>query len=596
MPEPWEDGFNWIVPLRRAAVTAEVNYRQVMNAWQLALSNEPYKEKMLAWYDLDGAKYDKEVERLADWPCVFLEDDPHPVAVEARFLYEEEGELDAGNTVDTASGYYFVRLWKGPVRVLREAASPDEAQQLNEKKEVATTNGSTTFYAGDVIEYPLFKFLRMCGKDQYADIDFNPDGSFLLGTSLYELSDLSSPPAAGYRIHDNLLGMKFQLMLDLAVGIYYRRGGVQGVGFSRDINGQTYSSRGMIYGGSLAHPMARHLLRRADSTDVWAVCTNSWASGRSPDPPPTPLPDPVPDPWPWALGHPYNLPTPSSISSWNASHLLTSGWACSPCTLFLTQYMFEVRTGYGSNAVGIVMNSTPPAGQTRPLQDHLIKRYDSRGEPSAPENPREVIENADITVLSLTAHEKSIVRLFPPQKLMGEENLPQHGFMSGYDPLTGEACVEGTDELIRSGKIYFFEATGSLGRWRYKPGTHEYSVFGANRFNWREVESGDDVFPDNLSCLFTSRDDALANHSEATANLKPIVLYDKRGALLPSNYAELYAERAIPFPSMDEISGKFVTISSANSAITTARQRVQHQPQLPPGGIAPNANYQRLLS
>ncbi|OGP48726.1 MAG: hypothetical protein A3K30_04475 [Deltaproteobacteria bacterium RBG_13_51_10] len=562
-------------------------YYSVLDAWERCLYSQ--REVITRWYNIDGGRYTEEgryfhaLTKLVDWKVYFCLAGENPVL------------LDGPNNFDTQDlPHFYVRLWKGPLGILLGEESQPE---LNDNKEVI--NGDAEFLPGDVIEFPLFTFLQQCGKDEYGGVGFNPDGSFFLGTSL--IKD-SRPLPDSIRLHDNLLGMKFQLLLNLAMGaFYYLDRAVRGVGFAAGgatAGRQKVCSRGIIYGGSLAKPTASHLT----DGSFWAIVDNGWGNGSVPP-----------------LNHPQNLPSARSIRSWNGSDLLTSAWSCSPCALFLSHYLLGLWDGYGFDSVDTMMQPICSVCRgerrrrcrhteaerlrcerehPRPLQPYLVKRWDSHNREDLATPPsRETVEGADITVLSLQAHEKSIVRIYPPGKLLGEESLPTHGFLSAYDPLDGRGYLADTEDFAARGGVFFFEAQGALSRWNFQQGEDEYSysVFGVNPFNWRYVRDQDDVFPDSLSRLYTTGDNALNDPARVTGNLKPIVILDMNGGRAVSNHEELYANRAVPFPTMDEVSGKFPTISSIHpSKIQTARRAAQH----PPAGAAPapSAAYIGLLS
>jgi hypothetical protein len=576
---------NWMVPCRRAVVTERANYISVLDEWEMGLYGQ--REVMTRWYHIDGGRYSEDgryfrtLMKLVDWKVFFCLAGENPVL------------LDGPNHFDSQDlPPFYVRLWKGPLRILLEAESqsgltaesPLPPLQMNDHKEVI--NRDAEFLPGDVIEFPLFTFLKECGKDEYAGVSFNANGSFLLGTALIKNSQ---PLPDTVRIHDNLLGMKFQLLLNLGVGAFYYLGrSVMGVGFetTRATEGRRkVCSRGMIYGGSLANPTAGHLT----DGSFWAIGDNGWGHGSTPP-----------------LNHPQNMPSPSSISSWNATDLLTSAWVCSACSLFLTHYLLGFWDGYGFDSVDTMMQPicsvctsaerqrrrcTRREGQgnklqecepdkPRPLQSHLVKRWDSHNEEDRTNPPsREIAEGADITVLSLRSHEKSIVRIYPPGKLLREENLPTHGFLSAYDPLDGRGCLADTEEWAERGGLFFFEAQGPLSRWIFQQGgqEHGYSVFGVNPFNWRYISDSTDVYPDSLSRLYTTSDSALSDTARVTGILKPLIILDMNGNRALQNHEELYANRAVPFPTMEEVGGKFPTIDSIRpSSIQAAQRAAQH--------------------
>jgi len=593
---------NWMVPCRRAVVTERINYISILDEWEMDLYGQ--RDVMTRWYNIDGGRYTQDgryfhaLTKLVDWKVFFCLAGENPVL------------LEGANNFDTQDlPPLYVRLWKGPLRILLEAESRSDSGgevplpplQMNGNKEV--TNRDAEFLPGDVLEFPLFTFLQQCGKTEYTGVGFNPNGSFLLGTSL--IKD-SRPLPDTLRLHENLLGMKFQLLLNLGAGVfYYLDRSVRGVGFQAagaSAGRRKVCSRGMIYGGSFANPTAGHLT----DGSFWAIGDNGWGHGSAPP-----------------LNHPSNMPSPRSIASWDVGYMLTSAWVCSACSLFLTHYLLGFFEGYGFDSVDTMMQPICSVctgaertrrrcrrqdgrgnrledcerDKPRPLQSHLVKRWDSHNREDLANPPsREIVEGADITVLSLRAHEKSIVKIYPPGKLLREENLPTFGFLSAYHPLDGKSYFTNPEEWIERGGLFFFEAQGGLGRWTFQQGgrDHGYSVFGVTPFNWRQISDSADVFPDSLSRLYTTGDNALNDPARVTGTLKPLVIMDMNGSRALQNHEELYADRAVPFPTMDEVGGKFPTINSIRpSRIQAAQRAAQH----PPAGVdpPPDANYRNLI-
>ena len=103
---------------------------------------------------------------------------------------------------------------------------------------------------GDVVEFPLATFLDACGLSAFAGRQFDPQGSFLLGTSM-------TPRDASPALHDNLIGMRTQLYIDLALGAFYCD---EDVGQGRRAYGSGQNRRDAIPGWSRSW-------QRAEATD-----------------------------------------------------------------------------------------------------------------------------------------------------------------------------------------------------------------------------------------------------------------------------------------------------------------------------------------
>jgi hypothetical protein len=591
------DRLNWIVPCRRAVVTGEVNYSVTIEAWvhQLYSNRNP----IMRWYfprESGGrsdplppsammrqrasqvSQYYRGLYAIQHWKSRFF---PQSGTAPPQSSSEPPGTPvpvapNEGASVNTQSvREFFVRLWKGPQRVLRERPGGLNEPQFNSLKEI--TDPGMTFVAGDVIEFPMHKYLVNCGEQNFSDVEFDPDGSFLQGTSLRQGSE-SSPYTIG--IHDNLLSMKFQLLLDLAVGSYYRLGGVRGVGFTANVDGHAISSRGMIYGGSFGNPTVSHL---SNNHEYWGIHTNGWGRGTS-----------------GPLRHPYNLPARSDINSsaWNATDLLTTGWACSPCAIFLVNYMLDNWSPYGAGEVRSIMKGTAH----HPMQDFLEIQYDSTRSDPLPD--RSMVEASDLSVISKNGHELSVVRLHAPNRLLREVDLPIHGFLSVYNPLNGEPCVINPEDPEEdASEIYRFEASAGLGRWRYQQSAgHVYSIFGLRRFRWERIGPGGTIYPSSLLTVFTVQgtDRTLEQNQDLTRSLKPIVIHLHR-----NGYQSLYSDRAVPYPTLDEASGRHETINNVITRVNTARTRVQQldagtlaahvTPGSPPSAQNPTDTYRSLL-
>ena len=89
-----------------------------------------------------------------------------------------------------------------------------------------------------MLEFPFHKFLAAC-RNRAATQEFDPEGSFLLGNPVSPREPL---------LHDNLVAMRMQLYLNLALGAFYYDGEV-GQGPTR-----RYACRAQCSEGSPAEP------------------------------------------------------------------------------------------------------------------------------------------------------------------------------------------------------------------------------------------------------------------------------------------------------------------------------------------------------
>jgi len=540
-------GLNWIVPCRRAVVCDSLGYDQVAREWIDALVR--HRDAIVRWYEIeDTDRYDGRTDEMRGWADNFF---VHRSAIPVSAV--------STNTFNFRS-FPFVRLWKGPLRVVLEEDSVIDPPQLNAN--MAVTDPDAEFLMGDVVEFPIAWFLTLCGKDAYANVRFNPSGSFLLGTALQGGSGGGRLPD----LHDNLLGMMFQAILNLALAAFCHRNGPVGVG--RSANGvavgrsHRVSARGMIYGGSFGNPANDRL---SDNGRYWGIVTNEWAVGSG------------------TYGFPHNLPAPSQLGSgWNDTYL-TPGWACSPFTLFLSQYLCSLFEDFENNqAVSLVMDM--PGAQ---LANYLCARDVGAVGRS--------IRDADLSVLSSGSHEWALLKVWHPYALLQSRTLPRHGVVAAYDPLTGADCVEENpdpedDTLADRSLMYRFEASARLERWRTRP---MHSVFGVSTHHWR-VASPSDLAPTGLRFLYTTQDGYhFADDRSVTQNIRPLVFCALESRF---RHVDLYAERAVPFPTLAqaEASRRFPTIPQVRARIQTAQHTISGG-SLPAGVSPPPQDFRALL-
>ena len=210
------DALHWFIPARRAVVRGPTSYRDLIRAWRTQLST--HAEALRRWYPpLSADGVDAGIEAIESWEGAFF----------SATLAAARNDLQTHNR---ASVHFKPRLWKGAYRVLCESAagpnepgptifepsqSEDPKLVLTDKREIH--NADAPLLTGDVVELPLHKFLAVAGLGEYGrrprfdQVEFDPEGSYLLGTSLK-----SQVP-----LHDNLLAMRFQLILGCYLGAFY---------------------------------------------------------------------------------------------------------------------------------------------------------------------------------------------------------------------------------------------------------------------------------------------------------------------------------------------------------------------------------------
>lgn len=132
--------------------------------------------------------------------------------------------------------YGFPTFSGSPPAHITATGAPRETIRLNANREVE--DAGSELLMGDVVEFPLHKFLYACGLARYRDLDFDPEGSFLQGNSVRTRGSSGSEPSSsgsspGAQLHENIVAMRFQLLLSLAQGSFWssrevgqRRGGL----------------------------------------------------------------------------------------------------------------------------------------------------------------------------------------------------------------------------------------------------------------------------------------------------------------------------------------------------------------------------------
>ena len=561
-------------------------------------------------------------------------------------------------TISSPTPRFPVRLWKGPFRVLNESQPthhadgcvettvrrPSATLILNPFKEVS--NPQAIFLPGDVIEFPLFRFWSAAGLRQYRAAVFNPKGSFFLGTSVGEIvgpagasatseapepeSDTSdedhealdpgvddaSPAepdpaatregditAAGWRIrspgqirlHDNILAMRFQLLLNAAIGAYYKSsrvfaGTVTGLEHHiRQVAGGEVHGRGLVYGGVLG------CVNRSTAPNAYILSSNNWGTR--------------------AL--------PASLSRLQGSQRLTWSWSCSPCALALSYYLVNTSSGFpsdGGHEIYTEMHSpSTPLGDFADFTEFLPLRVneddtlrDTRdttvqamlGQPDGnlvqliPRLTSDRAQPRELAVaqmrsfigegwmnLSIARHEYSIVRLWPHRKILnsGSPGMPPlAGWIGAYNPIDGTSYNDDEDE----GHLYIFEAQGHRAPTSSLSGAYSCVAFDIYPFRWKKIDGfvigrkgpadrtdrntfylgeGNHVRGDMFLVGLTrfNNDTVRAAHGDLRA-YRPISFYTTP-AILEETLNAYYPDRAVPYPTMAEADNHHIVNADGDS-------------------------------
>jgi len=499
---------NWIVPMRRAVVCEESPYATVLSQWKVSLIEG--HDSLARWY---GFAAEGRHENGLRWLASVIQIMRAGTAAAAR-----PASIEQGNTLDVVPPAH-VRLWKGPKRILHHAAVTEEEIGYDlERREVRAPGA--LFFPGDLIEFPLHRFLAACLGDDSSDaralwaMQFHGNGHPSLGNTV--LTGEGNLPTGDLALHDNILAARFQMILSLALcgwssptPVYqnsrYSGDDPASWGLLGRWESQRVYARGMMYAGSFSSKGdIRQGARRGtedaavptyvtepEHTHYWEYGTLHW--GKPP-----------------ANGRLKCAPSIDAVDdNLRLDQPLTPGWACSPCTLALT-YLLRNAPRSAANGVSRNFPSTRAEGGLRFVERQAIV---DAGTPPAPEpegvTPRRTRapvapdripvtllwadqrENlwggpvGDVNVAALGRHEQGFVKLFPGARLLASEQKPFIGHLTAYNPVTGEdyfAAAPDSAEYVDAGQLYLFEATGSLVT---VPGAP--TIFGSRYFNWEPI-------------------------------------------------------------------------------------------------------------
>ncbi|MFV8755972.1 hypothetical protein ACNOYE_35925 [Nannocystaceae bacterium ST9] len=551
---------NWIVPARRLVIASErQTYADVLEGWIEQLRR--HRDKLLEWYtplvegrDL-GTGFDRSVDAIERWKDWFL----------AGSASEAGHAIVTGGSQTLDSLDFRVRLWKGPLRVLKEeaaaaAAPPPEPPPpgtrprrpphppdpppptlttidlggplplLLDGVQRVVINPDAVFLPGDVIELAIFRLWWLAGISRFEGGRFNRDAAPFHGTTVL---DRAGSAADAIVLHDNLLAMRFQELVGIAVGGFpsLESGWVAGSdnqrrALSHSIESTTVHARGIIYGGALGD---------VSSGDRFDFRTMTWGT--------------------------LHVPTRGSLEQFAAGTKLTTGWACSPCALALAATMCNETGSWRGGSIGSNSRSETGApyicdnseydyfapalpGGRAAQATTLTTLWTRRGlsEPASIEGLRslafgrmfgnpasvagepvrfdhaavlptthdvtrsaaqmlEYLDGAAWAELSLNGHEYSWVPVHAHAELLDEPVFesargripPRVGSIAAYDPIDGTSYVaEGSGP-----DLYVFEATGSfhptnlgnLTEGHPPAGTAQnFTVFEVRPFRWKKVE------------------------------------------------------------------------------------------------------------
>ncbi len=650
---------NWIVPMRRAVVREECKYVGLLDAWRRSLHDG--RESLARWYTFAAEGRHQNGLR---WLASIVQS----IRISEAAL-ATPASIEHGNTLNTIPPAY-VRLWKGPKRVLHHASITDEQLRLdNQQREVRATDA--TFYPGDLIEFPLHRFLAACLANNSSDAQalwgmrFHGQGHPALGNTV--LTSSGTLPTGNFALHDNILAARFQMILSLALCAWssttpvykdalYSGSGAAAWGLLGRWGSKKVYARGMMYAGEFALNGRIRLATRAGVSDpnaptyvtdplhthYWRYATWHWGERPSGTRP---------------LGY---VPSNEAVTrNLRPEQPLTPGWSCSPATLALTYLLRNApssgRSGVSENfpnshvengvrfvsRESIVAAGTPRAPAPSPTPDGTPPARARR--PAVPDRIPVCLLWADqranrwggplgdVNVVALSRHEQAIVKLFPPNRLLRSTAKPFIGFLSGFNPATGQdyfGAAPHSDQFVESGQLYLFESAGSLRVVRGAP-----TVFGSRFFNWKPIENNTvylkrmpdargqppgsgahgisysdpgegnerrpQQFLSRLICMDINESTFASEYAFGRA-YRPIVIatpnthetpMSRNGR--PDDYKSLYAERAVPFWTMDEFvahSG-FPLLSELTEAIAASnRANVEAKAARDAARAAPSAS------
>jgi hypothetical protein len=333
------EDINWMVPLRRAVVKKPIEYRDFLADWLEQLRDTDNAFVLGIWYndtegkDFSPADYDRGIVALRRWMKMTF-DEGYTIATNPVGI----------TTVQTHVPNFHARLWKGPKRVLLEQAANGDPVELAQIQPFNLIGGRIELQRdaqgkakpiellpGDVLEIALHEFLVACGQKRFEDIEFDPVGSFYLGTTVRSKSGhmrLDLP-----LLHDNMLAMRFQLLTALNMGNCYHDQPVYSDEYVAEISasqllpqGAGVYARGMPYGGNASATVKAG--PDGDSSMYWKI---SQLNTNQPE-----------------VERPVYMPVYNHLLRYIDGQPITWGWTCTPFTLFFFNMMADAHQSAAS--------------------------------------------------------------------------------------------------------------------------------------------------------------------------------------------------------------------------------------------------------
>ena len=281
---------------------------------------------------------------------------------------------------------------------------------------------------------------------------------------------------------------------------------------------------------------------------------------------------------------------------------LTPSWSCSPSTLAVTFLLIDApRCGRGGVSDEYesgfldewiprqitradLLGSDRPAEQT--IQVNLLPENPGSSEVDGVHQPSQSL--GDLNVAVLYRHEQTLVRIFPPHRLLDirEENgRPYLGFLSAYNPVTGVDFFSGDADQAEVGELWKFEAAGAMEVAPPRPqrmgaSPHHWDRIENNQVRFHKIPPGGLYGPGfhgiwyretnptqnqlirlqtfNHFITFDLNEDTLSASYRPGSAFRPIACGDDRLNLIsrvrgnPSDYKNLYTQRAVPFLTLNE--------------------------------------------
>ena len=402
MSDPYDQGVTWMVPCRRLVVKEKITYQTLLNRWLACLSHQPFGNKLKSWYGIADKDYLVGIAALANavagWTTTAVPVARRESAVDTgrdfqvrlwkgplRVLLEEKQALSpktppASPTGPSPAPPAPPGPTSGPAPAGGPGAAPAPAPapapssgssakagasagggsdastfeieyggktlklKLNDNKEVV--NRDALFLMGDVVEFPLFTFLEVCGKNDYADLQFDPMGSFLCGSAVKSKGGAERYPYSAPLLHDNLIAMRLQFILNLLRGAFYDlqrtysdKVGEKAVPVGVDPGGSDkIYARGIMYGAEMGSPRGDQEFYRLYSGE-WGYVGESAKQKYAGN---------VPIQGDEGINKLYVSSDAKDVQ--RSDPPLTSGVSCSPATLFMMFYLHN-EFGWGHSSV-----------------------------------------------------------------------------------------------------------------------------------------------------------------------------------------------------------------------------------------------------